>query len=176
MREQDVERIAAEVLAALREGAPAGADRPAGRGIPGGRALSRPPGGEASRKRRIPGCPRLRTRAGTGTVRFPIWRGRNSAGGVSSLHPIVVTSLMISFRTPGRASPPGLWGRGPRRGPACVSLRIMPARRGRSLKKYLKNGSAGMACGAFPRWRRTRIPTSRGPTSGGCCPRSRCGS
>ncbi|MFR0876104.1 MAG: hypothetical protein ACLSHC_17100 [Bilophila wadsworthia] len=27
MREQDVERIAAEVLAALREGAPAGADR-----------------------------------------------------------------------------------------------------------------------------------------------------
>ena len=35
MREQDVERIAAEVLAALREGAPAGADRPVGHGETG---------------------------------------------------------------------------------------------------------------------------------------------
>ena len=35
MREQDVQRIAAEVLAALREGAPAGADRPVGHGETG---------------------------------------------------------------------------------------------------------------------------------------------
>ena len=44
MREQDVERIAAEVLAALREGAPAGADRPAGRGDTGGAGLVPPAG------------------------------------------------------------------------------------------------------------------------------------
>ena len=44
MREQDVERIAAEVLAALRKGAPAGADRPAGRGDPGGAGLAPPAG------------------------------------------------------------------------------------------------------------------------------------
>ena len=47
MREQDVERIAAEVLAALREGAPAGADRPAGRGDTGGAGLV-PPAGRGS--------------------------------------------------------------------------------------------------------------------------------
>ena len=44
MREQDVERIAAEVLAALRKGAPAGADRPAGRGDTGGAGLVPPAG------------------------------------------------------------------------------------------------------------------------------------
>lgn len=47
MREQDVERIAAEVLAALREGAPAGADRPVGRGDTGGAGLV-PPAGRGS--------------------------------------------------------------------------------------------------------------------------------
>lgn len=176
MREQDVERIAAEVLAALREGAPAGADRPGRPGGYRGAALSRPPGGEASRKRRIPGCPRLRTRAGTGAVRFPIWRGRNSAGGVSSLHPIGVTSLMISFRTPGRASPPGLWGRRP----PSAGLPAFPCGscplEGTVFKEVPEEWISGHGLWGVSTLAEDKDTYLTRPDLGGCCPRSRCGS
>lgn len=174
MREQDVECIAAEVLAALREGAPAGADRPVGHGETGtGVVPSAGRGGKPEAAHT--GMPTAQDEGRDGAVRSPIWRGRNSAGVFHRFTPPRDVIDDFVSHTGARIAT-GTVGTRPRRGPTCVSLRIMPARRGRSLKKYLKNGSAGMASGAFPRWRRTRIPTSRGPTSGGCCPRSRCGS
>ena len=81
MREQDGERIAAEVLAALR-GRRSGRGGSSGRSREIGTGVVPSAGGEASRKRRIPGCPRLRTRAGTGTVRFPDLAGPEFPPGV----------------------------------------------------------------------------------------------
>ena len=172
MREQDVERIAAEVLAALREGAPAGADRPAGRGDTGGAGLVPPAGRGGQPEAAHTGMPTAQDEGRDGGGTLPDLAGPEFRRGcfIASPHRRDVIDDFVSH-TGARIATGTVGTR-----PACVSLRIMPARRGRSLKKYLKNGSAGMACGAFPRWRRTRIPTSRGPTSGGCCPRSRCGS
>ncbi|MFR3458472.1 MAG: hypothetical protein ACLTTU_09200 [Bilophila wadsworthia] len=135
--------------------------------------MSRPPGGGQPEAAHT-GMPRLRLGAGTGTVRFPIWRGGIPPGCfIASPHRRDVIDDFVSHT--GARIATGLWDAAPTR--ACLRFLADHARsKGTVFKEYLKNGSAGMACGAFPRWRRTRIPTSRGPTSGGCCPRSRCGS